>query len=242
MVLHNDLIEILDRITKELNESNVPTEWYTIENYKGYSQVTGNADDTVYCIESNIGLNPKDPSLTTYAIAQVFWDKHPNLVLSGTISADVNGQPIGDALYSTEIDKNFSEIFLPVIYRGFNSLDPTGQFNGQVVQRYTDTKVLLQDFIPAMLFTMRLMVCCGLTGQLATIAGDFNDFLTRIIAGIIGPFVKGEDIFLYPSTWKKSAILVPTRNRSDPKTPFTMESSTALDKCFSQAMKYLTTS
>lgn len=239
MIINNDITRTIEKIKNHLLHCGLQTECYSIENYSGYSSITGNSTDTVYCIESCMGQSPRDPNLRVYAIAQIFWDKYPNLALVGTICLDSNGQPSGEAQYSQEVDKNFSEVFLPLVYRGFNSLDPTGGLSGQVVQRYTDTRVMLEDFIPAIFYTLRLLLARGLTGQLATIAGDFNDSLTRMIAGMIGPFVKGNDIHLYPTTSIKSEILIPTRNRSNPASPYTLESSTALDKAFTIALQYL---
>lgn len=232
--IHTNLIQILERIKNEMQQAGVETSYYMLDDYKGYTAVTGNKSDTVYCIECHLTGN-------TYAIAQIFWEDFPNLILVSLVALEDSGEPVkNEATFTKNVDAKFSQIFLPLMYRAFNTLDPKDQLRSVVIQRYTHVRLLLEDFFPAIFYTFKLMVGASLTGQLATIAGGSNDILIRIIARMFKPFSKWANIHLISEQKQTSAISIAVQNRTNPMAaPFEITSSTALDECLLIAKQYV---
>lgn len=237
------LTDILNRASEQLARQRIASQVVVTENFDGYAPLTQTGKNTVHTLYIQMGESPRDKNCKLVTLVQIFDDARPNLSLVTMIEVDQDGMPTNkEALFNAEIDGTFSNIILPLIYTTLNHLDPSGGFQGQVVQRYTKTRVLLQDLIPAIFFTLRLLLARRATGQLATIACDYSDRLTRLIATLIKPITRNPSnrVFILPATETPSKIIIPVPDISDDMAlPYRIESTDALDICFAKAIDYL---
>jgi hypothetical protein len=191
----------------------LPTRSYIIHNYDGYFAFTG-ASTTVYCIESRLGASISRAGYSTYAFAQCFSPDYPSLVLTFVADLqDSDRQPCLPAHIDRRIDTPLSTIFLPVLFKAFNDLDPTGQGRGLIVQSYYSS-MSLGDLVHGSLYTLQLIARFKRDGQLAIIAVDFADPILLAMSSIIrvGSWLLGGDIYLYPRTATTSTIKMPVQD------------------------------
>lgn len=226
------IIDTLETTKTELITAGLETDWYSLNHQS----------KTFYTIESKLGASRSHPMYSIYAIGQIFDLDYPNLVLVAVVVMDEKtGEPCRfEVEFTKEIDTNLSSIFLPIIYRAFNTLDPTGRNRGQVVQRYANARVLPEDFLNAARLTFKLLPYAKSVGQCGTIAYDFTDFLTRIIAGLITPLARRYNIHLFTPTKQISSQVILLRNRAAPDAkPYLLQNTTALDAALTVAYTLL---
>src|SRR5258708_36025091 len=141
--------QVFDQVVATFAASGLSSEWYVIHAFEGYKDLTEGATD-VYCLEVCLGQATGKPEYDTYAVAQTFAANYPSLALVFLVDlrrSDRKPSPT-PAKLSVEIDKQFSCFFLPVMFKGLNVLDPTGQQRGLLVQSY-HSEMTLADLLQA---------------------------------------------------------------------------------------------
>lgn len=230
---------LLDQLVAKFNQSGLPAQRYTIPAFAGYSAL-GPALTDVECVEACLGPTPGKPGYKSYAVAQTFLPRYPSLALTFLVELrDTDRSPSGTpAKFGIEVDKKFSTLFLPFMHTALNPLDPTGQARGLLVQSY-NAEMTLADFVLASYYSAALVLRFKRDGQLAQIAVDYFDRLSRMIAGALqslGRLVP--NIHLLPRTSEPSTLQIPIRDQHD-GFRLLSSSSTALDAGFRLAFLYL---
>ena len=238
------ILDVMKQCQNFLTQKGLSVQIFVNHDVSGYGTITKNQTDTVYSlyIEMGPGINSTHK---TVGLGQIFDENQPNLTMITMIDVDENGkvtdQPV---LFNVHNDYIWSTCILPIMYTAFNVLDPERRFRGQVIQRYTGTRIVWRDFVPAIFYTLRLLIGRGMTGQCATIACDFDDPLTHIVANILKPISNNpkSKVTILSATKGLSPIKISVPNPHSPNAALqTIESTTALDTCFLIAQKYLNT-
>lgn len=231
-IMGENILIAFDRLKDELIGNGIQAEVYVMRGYDGYRAVTGRNTSDVYCLEANLGRAKYKEGLELHAMLQVFDPKHPNLSLMAVYLRDHDGALAGDvAVLDKNTDRKLSLLFIPAAYRAFNMLDPSGKNKSQVVQRYAHISIALEEFLPALYYTVRLAFNFKELGQLAQIAVDFRDAGTRLIDLVARPLAWWGGIHNIPSARDVSEVEIPLRGRRDqPEKIHRLSSSTALDR------------
>lgn len=240
MSITPQLEAILDNTSAELRRGGIEVAWACWLDNGGYSTLTGQAENTVYSLQAELGADPVDSRYTVYAIAQVIPAWHMNAALVFLASMDDAGQLAEhDVRFNRQVDKRLSTVFLPVLYRALNTLDNAGGLRSQIIQSYAGTRMTFADFFPAMRYSWRLIIGGQLTGQQATIAVDFADLLTRILAWSVSPLGKSSNIHLLAMTDSPSQVRVPLRGVDGTAHIAYLRHSSALDEGLALVDAYL---
>lgn len=229
---------VLSELVASLNSRGLPAQRYTIAGFTGFAAL-GIEETTVEHIEAYLGPSPGKPGYKSYAVAQTFLSRYPSLALTFLVELRDSDRSINPspAKFGIEVDKKFSTVFLPIMHTALNSLDPSGRNRGLLVQSY-NSEMTLFDFVQASYYSTALLVRFKRDGQLALIAVDYYDRLTRLIAGALrslGRIVP--DIHLIPRTKTVSALQLPIPDGAGGFRPFSGH-STALDEGFRLAFAY----
>ncbi len=232
--------QAVELLVERLNAKGIPSEWNVIPSFEGFNSVTRDRATDVYSVEAHLGPSPNHPGYSSYAVTQTFCPDYPNMALVFlTDLRDGDKKPrVEPATFNIEIDRKFSTIVLPLLFTGFNDLDPTRQRRGLLVQSY-NSDLTLGDLFLASLYTWKLVTTFKRDGQLALIAVDYYDPLIKAIAAIVtlGQRIFGGDIRHVPRTKELSSIKIPIR--ADGGYHLLDRSSTALDRGFAIARSYL---
>jgi hypothetical protein len=228
------------RLSRQLEDQGVSSEYYCIPAYEYYSLLTDNRPVDIHCLEAYLGPSPGKPGYSSYAVVQTFLPQHPAIALTLlTELRDADKQPSAEASkFNIEIDKKFSMIFLPTVYSAFNELDPTGQNRSLLVQSYL-SEMTVSDFVQASVYTWKLLMRFKQDGQLALVAVDYYDPLSTFIARVmqLGQRLFGGDIHLISRTKFSSTLKIPIRNPNGGYYVIA-DNSTALDAGFRIAISY----
>lgn len=226
---------------QKLNDLGVESISYTLPDYDGFAPAIAAPCSNIYCVESFLGHSHNKKNYKSYAVAQIFDPRYPNLALITMVERrDEDGAPNLDEApaYNPAIDNVFSNIFLPVMHSAFNELDPTGQNRSLLVQSY-NARITLSDLPQATLVTIKLMRRFKSDGQLAQIAVDFADPLTRFVAHLVKPFASIGNIHHLARVEQPSAIEIPLNNPTGGSPYRIGNASAVLDEGLAIARDYL---
>lgn len=233
------IVETFRQVSESLTASGLSTRDYMIPDFTGYSSVTGTETTDVYCLESLLGPTHNHPGYLSYAVAQVFHPQYPNMALVLMISRNDQDGTLDSIqpAYNPRLDKPFSRVFLRLMQTAFNSLDVTGQGKGVLVQSY-NARVTLSDVPHATIASIQILLRLKKSGQLASIAVDFDDSFMILVDKLLLPLSIIGDIHSVPRSPQISSVQIPVKDR-DENVLTINNSSTALDKGFEIAIKYL---
>lgn len=234
--------QIFDELKTKVAQAKLSADWYVLPQYDGFAALTGETAADVYCIEMDIGQVPQHPDWHVYGLAQLFSRRYPNLCLTTLAVLDQKtGAPQDHpVVFGLVNDWTFSTVMMPLLQRAFNVLDPQGRGRSQLVERYSNSKLPLVNFIPTTFYSFKLVLLRPRSGQYATIAADYDDPLINVVARMITPLSRWTSMHIFPAETGNSPLLIPTRNRLDPQSaPYVLHSSPALDRAFAAALHYL---
>jgi hypothetical protein len=235
----DQLHKTFELVAAEFERAGLTTSWYTIPSSIGYERLTHELLEKIYCLEVQLGASEVDGYIT-YAVAQLFSASYPTMVVTFLVERRVSDRMLASHLpiFTARNDKVFSGIFLPIIYKAFNHLDPSGGQRGVLVQLYHG-KMSLSDLLQGLVYTIKLILRFKKEGQLAIVAVDFNDPFIRWIARVsdaIFAFMSS-NVHQIPSTAELSSVEIPILDGSGNYK--TLRFSTALDQGIALAASYL---
>jgi hypothetical protein len=233
--------EIFDQLQAQLAKSKIVAEWYVMPQFNGFAALTGETAD-VYCLELDIGPIPQHPNWHLFGMVQSFSRRYPNLSLATLAVLDqATGEPQDyPMIFGLLNDWKFTAITLPLLQRAFGPLDPKGKGRSQMVERYTNSRLPLVNFLPTTIYSSKLVLSRAGSGQHATIAADYDDPLIKIVGRMLMPLARYTSLNIFPAEAGESPLLVPTRQRQAPQSaPYVLKSSPALDRAFATALQYL---
>ncbi len=233
--------EAIVQTAQKLTDLGVDSTSYILPDYDGYAPAIDASCSDIYCVEAFLGPSHNKKNYKSYAIAQIFDPRYPNLAFVTMVERrEADGAPnlSEPPAYNPAIDRAFSNIFLPVMHSAFNELDPTGQNRSLLVQSY-NARITLSDLPIATVVTLKLLSRFKKDGQLAQIAVDFADPLTKLVAQMVKPLSSVGGIHHIARVEQPSAIEIPLNNPAGGSPYRITTSSIVLDEGFAIARRYL---
>jgi hypothetical protein len=237
--LNHQLEHAYQLLAQRLTALGLPARTCTFRDFTGYTPVTGLEAD-VHHLEAYLGPAPRKPGYDSHAIVHGVDPRYPSLahVFLAELHHETREPSPTPPTYSRAIDPRFDGIFLATMTSALNHLDPTGGARGMLVQAY-NAAMTLGNLVTAFASTWTLLMRFKRDGQLALIAVDYADPLTKAVATACAPVMRAlGDIHVVPRTEQPSAVHIPFRG-ADGGTYLRAHASTALDEGFRIARRYL---